>query len=251
MQTTIKRHLASSSIFVMVLLLFAACGPLAGPDPASMEATITAKVIATITANAPTATTTSTPTNTPTATATATATSTSTPTPAVTSTPTSTGTPDIQARIPPKGAYKHDLTIDSKYDKVRDVTTVTVEQQFADLNKTPNYLYASFSFPGTTPRPPATVHIEFTSTSDTWQFLSTKSVSWLIDDTKRYTAAGNHDGTVGSGYVIETEVINIPLADFLDLANAKKVDVALASFQFSLSAKQLEGLKDFASRMNP
>lgn len=246
MQTT-RHHIKFAIGLLWALLLVAGCGAQPTVDTKALEATIEARLIATLTASVPT------PTYTPVNTATpiATATSTSTPTPAVTNTPTATSTPDIQARIPPKGAYKHNLTVDSKYDKVRDITTVTVEQPFADLNKTPNFLYASFSFPATTPQPPATVHMEFTSTSDTWQFLSTKSVSWLIDDTKRYTAAGNHDGTVGSGYVIEVMVINIPLGDFLDLANAKKVDVALSTFQFSLSNNQLEGLKDFASRMNP
>jgi hypothetical protein len=248
MQTILKRGIAGIIILGLTLVLIVGCGaaPVPTVDQKALEATITARLIATQTASAPTTT------NTPTATATPTltATPTSTPTPAVTSTLTPTATPDILSRIPPKKAYNHNHKVDVSYDKIRDETVVSIDSKVL-LGATPNHILAVYWNKGQTIVVPDTIDFNFGSSSDTWQFLRISSVAWLVDDNKRFSYKAIHDGTVGSGYVIEWIDMSIPLADFLDIVNAKKVEVQVSTYQFALTGEQLEALKDFASRMNP
>lgn len=252
-----------SLVLAVVVLVVVACGasptpvPTATPDASATAAAIAVaatstaqavqtevarQVALTLTAAAPTAT--STPTQTPIPTATPVSTATPTPIPA-------TPTPSITSRIPPKGTYKHNLTIEVKYDNVRDSTGVILSQPFSAINATPNTIWAVYSVKGQKPGIPDGVLFEFESSSKSWQFLGVSRVDWLLNDSDRFSMPAKHDGTASGGGVLEYMAMDIPLDRFLTIVNASKIDVAISYARVTLSAGQMEALKDFASRMLP
>jgi hypothetical protein len=154
--TSLKRGIVNSIIMGMVLFLFVGCGAAPVPtfDQKALEATITARLIATQTANAPTST--STPVNTP--------------------TPVINATPDVLSRIPPKKNYQHNYKIDVKYDNVRDSTTIVMSPPSYDISGTPNSLLADYVISGIKTGVPQEVAVSFISSSESWQYLGTSSI---------------------------------------------------------------------------
>lgn len=226
-------------VFILAVGLIS-CGGAPTPDPKILEATIAARVIATQTASVPTATNTPVPTNTPAV----------TNTPIATATPVPTSTPSVAALIPAKRVFNHKYNIKVEYDKFKDQTSVSLTPRLEAVGAKPNQLQVIFISKGTNIRVPTEVFWEFVSTSNDWQFLRISRASFLLDGAKRLSLDASQDGNVGRGYVIEFINLHIPLADFLSIVNAKKVECQVSVQEFSLSDEQLEALRDFASRMN-
>lgn len=171
-------------------------------------------------------------------------------TPLATSTPRPTATPDVISLIPAKRQFNHPFKIATEYDKFKDRTFITLNYIAGGSTK-PDKLYVYWSYPGTVLTSPDRVYMSFISSSKDWQFLSVRVVEMVLDANQRARFDATRDGQVGSGFVIENIDTILTLTQFLPIVNAKQVDVRIGSVEFALTAAQLEGLRDLASRMNP
>ena len=59
----------------------------------------------------------------------------------------------------------------------------------------------------------------------------------------------HHDGTVGSGYVLEQMMVEIPVTRLRQIADARTVEGQLGLTPFELSASQLAELRALADRI--
>ncbi len=169
-----------------------------------------------------------------------------------TATPTPTPPPATPTlAIPAKRKFDHLYTIETKYDPFKDQTDVVLNPVVETIGKTPANLMVNYLYPGKAPSIPDLVSITFVSKSTDWQFLKNHDVILLLDGQERLNPTTTHDGEVGKGYVLEFVSAVVTTREFLQVANATKVQVQLFTTEFSLSDAQLEGLRDLASRMQP
>ncbi|HZQ11022.1 MAG TPA: hypothetical protein VFD70_30910 [Anaerolineae bacterium] len=204
------------------------------PDVAAIQTSAAISIFATQTASIPTPTPTRIATNTP----------------QPTNTLEATSTPDFEQRIPPRQDYKHGYEIKEEYDRFKRITKVSLEPRFSDTKKRPGALAVLYSYPETTPTIPSEVDVAFLSVHDDWEYLECHDLTFLIDN-QPLKVKTDHDGSVGSGYVVETVAGYINTDDFLTLVNAQKVEGQLCRDEFVLTNDQMNALKDVASRMQP
>jgi hypothetical protein len=222
------------AVLFFLAMLVSSCSVipvLAPPTPnfIATETQIAAKIFATLTASVPTATI----------------------APTATKTLVPTATPDLSSLIPPKRKFNHTYTIETSYDKFKNITSTSLSPKALELNVKPNTLIMGFQYEGTQFSFPSEIYFSVGSKSKDWQFLSVKQINFLIDDKVRLSYPTTRDSDVGSGYVIEWMDTDIPTSDFLKMVNAKKVALQLGYVDAELSAAQLEALRDVASRLRP
>lgn len=146
-------------------------------------------------------------------------------------------------------SYKHPYVITVEYDKVDDYTTVKVREFRLQGGLK---LEAYFVSEGKRVHTPDEVTLHFISNSDDWKYLTYNSLRFLLDDSLRIDLGDQeHRGDVGSGYVLEQFFPMLTIDDFLRLVGASRVEGRLGATNFTLSARQLDGLRDFAKRMFP
>jgi hypothetical protein len=143
--------------------------------------------------------------------------------------------------------FKHPYSITLKYDKVDDYTLLDLAA-IPLGNKLKLNVYAVS--PGTGWRTPTEVVLFFSSTSESWKYLTYNSLRFLVDDSVRIDLGDqDHRGTVGSGYVLEQFFATMSVEQFLELAGARTVAGKLGSTDFALSTSQVMALRDFGSRL--
>lgn len=156
----------------------------------------------------------------------------------------------IISQLPRKGIYEHPYKITTEYDKFKDYSTLKIN----DLPITRSIdisLYETYSgkfAPNTLPR---SVNCMITSSTDSWEFLTSHDVTFLLNNDVRLHYETSHDGTVGSGYVLEFLTFDIPIEDLIQIANATSVEIQIFTTEGKLATKQLNGIKDFLSRLVP
>ena len=110
----------------------------------------------------------------------------------------------------------------------------------------------TYSYPGQTPAPPSDVTIYFGSTPDVWSTSDDRQLIMIVDGERLNFGQVKRLSTYFSaGVVADTYGVNVSLADFLKLANAKSVEMSLGGDESRLAPDHMEALKDFASRMRP
>lgn len=254
---TIKKMLPMAML-ALVLVSASACAR----RPPDADAVAVA-VEGTVTALAPEAALSPTTTSPPTATAT----STPTPTPTSTYTPAATPTPDVHDRIPPRDDYHHDHEITEQYNESDDTTyvassapsrNVVIEGEFG--------LDIRYRYQGTAPAVPSTVLFSIVSRSDSPQYLNCHDLIILVDDDIRMTPQTDylgddephespeidHEESVLEGReVLEMVYTFLEVEEFLQIVNADQVELTLCDDEWTLTAAELQALKDVASRMTP
>jgi hypothetical protein len=153
--------------------------------------------------------------------------------------------------IPPRGEYSHSGEItETDCDKFEEYCTTTLDGVFlADGLK----LSAFFVYqPPKLRTPPKTITIRLTRSGEDWEYLKCNDLTFLLDGRFKLPVDSKYDGDVlPSGGVIEFIVVNLPRADFLRIALAKKVELKLCITEAELSDDDQRALLDLASRMNP
>ena len=87
----------------------------------------------------------------------------------------------------------------------------------------------------------------FSEWSETWKYLTYHPLRLMLNDSDRLDLGdGDHDGTVGSGYVLEHMIVDLPVPQFLEIVAAKTVEGRLGLTDFTLKPNQLEALRDLA-----
>lgn len=156
------------------------------------------------------------------------------------------------AQIFPSGGGK----IDAKYDRFTDKTTVAlyelqVLQRDFDLDHLRLYLSAGFNFEYS--KKPEFVALVFSSWS-LWndRYREPAALNVILDaKRKQFGEFLPTKREVINGKYVVTLIARVTTSDFLQLANAKKVEMRLGDVEFSLSERSLTALHDFARRIEP
>jgi len=149
--------------------------------------------------------------------------------------------------------FGNDFHFKQEYDKFDNETTVllTLDLEPSKVSYSLERLvfFSYFSYLGREVETPIVVMIGFSSFSEDWEYLTSRKLTFLVDDKPLEIGSLDHDGRVGSGYLFETLSQLIPLSQFLRIVNAKNVEGKLFTTEFKFTEEQLEALRDYASRM--
>lgn len=156
-------------------------------------------------------------------------------------------------------ATAQDSKLVSEYDRFKDLTTVASQYEHIRFSNAPSVrfvqLRAVFNHKGKTLRtPPAKVTFGFMVTSYEWQFKHTERPSFivLVDDKKIFDGnAETIDFTVGSGYVMETEAIELEREIVKQMASAKTVEIQLGTLEMSLTSANQQSLREIIAKSQP
>lgn len=176
--------------------------------------------------------------------------STPTPLPTPLPIPEETPIPTLKQLIPPRLPYVHSYQIAEEYDRFKGRTVVDLAPDYGEMTSLrQGSLWVNYSYDGQTPSPPATLVFALWSVNDDWEYLNCHSLNFLIDGSPLQVDTERKGEVLSGGRVSETIMSTLATKDFLKLVNAKLVEGKLCNTEFKLSAEQMQGLKDVASRM--
>ena len=150
---------------------------------------------------------------------------------------------------PPRQAYRHTLRISAPYDPDQGKTVLQTKPFVLDSNLSLSMVAA---LDGRTVTKPAT-SIVFT-------FWSTGPAGRYAGDHSVHVVLGGRDTlNLGNAWLVpnhraeynEVLLKGLFLAQFLAIANASTVTIRVGPSTVPLTAAQMQGLRDFASRMAP
>lgn len=159
-------------------------------------------------------------------------------------------TPEQNALIPSRGTYKHEHTIKEEFDRFSGATSVRADPNPTKVYNGERNFSVGYSYKGTTPTIPDVVVFSFWSVAEDWQYLKCHSVALLVDG-EQMPLESEHDGEVMSPKVLEMVHVPIDVDRFLQIVNAKKVEGQICNDEFVFTDKQMEAMRDVASRMQP
>lgn len=152
--------------------------------------------------------------------------------------------------VPVKRVFNHQREITVEYDRIVNVTVVSLKIPYPKISAVPNQIQANASYTGTKPILPDAVSLSFVTNSPEKQFPTQFAGTALLDDTTRHSFLLGNVPQFGKGYVIEALLTRMPMQEFLRMLNAKKVEMKIFTSEFQLEDEQLEALRDFASRLS-
>lgn len=168
--------------------------------------------------------------------------------------------------FPPKRVYSYKGKIETTYHKFQGVTAVQlsyVPLPPANLRESRHNmeLRAIFSFRGQTLTAiPQQMMFLIRSEVDNryalvksyrWLFTELRDLTFLVDGEPLRVGTMEHKGEVTDDGLVESLSIYIPTAAFLQIVNAKELEMQVGVYEMKLGDMQLDALRDFTSRMNP
>lgn len=153
-----------------------------------------------------------------------------------------------------KRTFKHSETIEDKYDRFKDSTTVSVTMQLMGVktNGLAMLLSDSYAGQGANRKPPTgNVLLSFVSAGDESHYKLFHSLIFLADDERIRMGDGVFIDLPLSYRVVESVTFGLPRDTLRKLASAKKIEFQLGPTEFTFSDSQLEAIRDFESRLNP
>lgn len=139
------------------------------------------------------------------------------------------------------------FAITDAYDKFRDISTATLNP--LPIRGTSIRLSVAIATRGKAYGAPDLIHVMLLSSSESWQFLRCRSVTFLADGMRIQATKIEHNGSVlGSGGVIENVSFGLTADQFWQLAQAKEVEGQLCTTEFRLWPEHRAGLLELTSR---
>jgi cysteine-rich repeat protein len=151
---------------------------------------------------------------------------------------------DITPKSPSRSTKTKTSTagiISEEYDEFKKQNVVYLK----DMSLSGSLVLNAFSIQGSD-----SVLVILTSTSENWKYLKCYNVDWLGDDSPvLYQGQVSHEGTVGSGYVIEYISMQFTRDQFLTLASAVVAKGRICNQVFTFKEKQLSQMLSFAEKL--
>lgn len=163
------------------------------------------------------------------------------------------GNPNTAATpFPQSGRFNHPYKITVETDRIKNgiVTRLNPLDSELAIDRSAPALEAFFISDGTV-ESASKVGIQFIAYSTNWKYEYENEVVFYLPRNERIAAKTVRQHSIEYGYKLEMLLTLLPTSDFYRIANSSNVDVKLFTNIFPLTAAQLEGLRDLASRMNP
>jgi hypothetical protein len=149
------------------------------------------------------------------------------------------------ALIFPKGPFNHSGIITSEVDRFNGYTDTSLKPMQVVGTSLDGLKVSAFFLSNDT----SAVMFKLTSKSESWKYLDCKIANFLVDGVPFSPGQMEYDGTVGKGYVIEYFSWDMPIAKFLQMVNARSVEVKICNDVYGLSPDHVYALRDLASRI--
>lgn len=149
----------------------------------------------------------------------------------------------------PKPPFRHGFSIETKYDKFKDHTKVSLGCKVYTNGPFALFLDASGTYPQQTPTPPETVKFGLVAFSGKIKYQKSRHLIVLADGRRFDLGDLDHNTDPESDpFVFETMLTSVAFKTLLQIVNSKSVEMQLNDIEFKLSSENLEALRDFASR---
>jgi hypothetical protein len=152
----------------------------------------------------------------------------------------------------PRGPFKHGFKVETKYDKFRDQTRVSLDCKVYYKGPFALFLDVEGIYPKQSPSPPETVRFgltALTATTDKEKYKKSRHLIILADG-QRFDL-GELDRDVDEEEEIlrfEKMMTTVSFRTALQIANSQSVEMQLNEIEFKVPSEALEALRDFASR---
>lgn len=149
-----------------------------------------------------------------------------------------------------KRVFSHNEEIVTELDHLKNITTVRLKpMRIANDSTGEQNLAALFVYSGNTPTRPDFITFQIISISSQWQFRNGRELVLFIDGQRASYGEMNNDiSRIVNNSAAESISLNLQFEDFKRISNAKKVEGTIGQKVFVLQEKQLEALRDLASR---
>jgi len=149
----------------------------------------------------------------------------------------------------PKPPFNHGFSIETKYDKFKDHTKVSLSCKVYSKGPFALFLDAGGTYPQQTPAPPETVKFGLVAFSSKIKYQKSRHLIVLPDGQRFDLGELDHNTDPESDpFVFETMLTSVAFKTLLQIVNSKSVEMQLNDIEFKLSSENLEALRDFASR---
>lgn len=153
--------------------------------------------------------------------------------------------PAAGSQIPAPPTEPHTGIVISSFDEFSGYTTTAL-----NIVTIPGFEFRAFWLnKGKHATRPISVSLTFQHKSESWEFLECHFTNFLIDGRPLATPDATHNGSVGTGYVLEFIHISMPTTTFLRFVNAKEAKVKICNDVIEFDEDNMVSLRDFASRM--
>lgn len=152
----------------------------------------------------------------------------------------------------PRGPFKHGFKVETKYDKFRDQTRVSLDCKVYYKGPFALFLDVEGIYPKQSPSPPETVRFgltALTATTDKEKYKKSRHLIVLADG-QRFDL-GELDRDVDEEEEIlrfEKMMTTVAFGTILQIANSQSVEMQLNEIEFKVPSEAIEALRDFASR---
>lgn len=149
----------------------------------------------------------------------------------------------------PRGPFKHGFQVETKYDKFRDQTKVSVDCKVYYKGPFGLFLTVEGSYPQHSPSPPETVQLGLTAMSAKEKYKKSRRLIVLADG-QRFDLGelGKDVEEVEEILIFEKMMTTVPFRTVLQMANSQSVEMQLNEIEFKVPSEALEALRDFTSR---
>jgi hypothetical protein len=165
------------------------------------------------------------------------------------------GSPENNQAQSAKRTFNHNETIEEKYDKFKDRTSISLNMQLIGVKLDGLAILVTDGYEGNKPMPSKNASeklpLTFLGVGDERKYKLFHSLIILADDERiRLGDAAYLDLPIRTKYV-ETMIFAVPYDTFRKIINAKKVEAQLGDTEFTFTEQHLEALRDFYSRIVP
>lgn len=152
---------------------------------------------------------------------------------------------DVTESDLPTGPFKHPYEIEVTQSRTPGYTSTILNdvQLTSDLQ-----LAAFFTRNGPIDFPNQTVGLLFISKRSESEYEASHNLELLLDGKRKFIAL-DYKSTIKSGHIFESMNALMPIADFLDIVNAKVVEGRINTTEFRFKPEQIEAMRDLVSRL--
>jgi hypothetical protein len=149
----------------------------------------------------------------------------------------------------PRGPFKHGFQVETKYDKFRDQTKITLDCKVYYKGPFALFLDVEGTYPKQSATPPESVQFGLTAMSGKEHYKKSRHLIVLADGHRLDLGDLDRDVDEEEGFLIfEKMLTTVPFRTILKIANSQSVEMQLNEIEFTLAPEALEALRDFASR---
>lgn len=158
-------------------------------------------------------------------------------------------TTSLSEELPfPKGPFKHSFQVETKYDKFREQTKVSLDCKVYYKGPFALFLGVEGTYPKQSPSPPETIQFGVTAMSTKEKYKKSRHLIVLADGQRFDLGDLDRDVDDEEILIFEKMTTTVPFRTVLQIANSQGVEMQVNEIEFKVPPDALVALRDFVSR---